>query len=189
MKNFNELLYELDACNQSIIWAGKKTIEEVVQTCHRGDWLLWLADELCLSKRKITLAKARCAKTIIHLLENQTAINAIHKAEEFGLGKCSKETLKIYANKVNALLYSYNFKHIDYNVRLATNCASYAADYDTCSSNVANISSKIISTAAIHNKKQDYIEVRIKNQEETADICRKILGKLIIKKVNSLLKK
>ena len=37
-----DLLLKLRACEEAIEWAGDKTAEEVIDTCHRGDWLLWL---------------------------------------------------------------------------------------------------------------------------------------------------
>jgi hypothetical protein len=33
----------LDACNQAREWAKGKSLAEVWKTCHRGDWMLWLA--------------------------------------------------------------------------------------------------------------------------------------------------
>lgn len=33
------------ACREARIWAGKMDVHEVWATCHRGDWMLWLAAE------------------------------------------------------------------------------------------------------------------------------------------------
>ncbi len=44
MKTFKQYLESLKACDDAIEWAGDKTIEQVVAECHRGDWLLWLAN-------------------------------------------------------------------------------------------------------------------------------------------------
>ena len=49
----NELLKSLKACEDAVLWAGDKTIEEIVDTCHRGDWLLWLAKKLDIGKSTI----------------------------------------------------------------------------------------------------------------------------------------
>jgi hypothetical protein len=106
-------------------------IEEVVAKCHRGDWLLWLAKKVDIDLRPLTLAKARCAKTVIHLMKDERSINAVNIAERFGLGECSREEL----------------------------AAAAYADADS----------------------------KIKNQLETANICREILGESIINKVNKLL--
>ena len=60
-----EKLIKLNACAEALEWAGDKTWEEIYNTCHRGDWLLWLfaktnPDDL----RLLTLAKAHCANTV-----------------------------------------------------------------------------------------------------------------------------
>ena len=46
MKNFSELLKQLHACRKAREWAGNMTIEEIVEKCHRGDWMLWLANKV-----------------------------------------------------------------------------------------------------------------------------------------------
>ena len=45
---FSEYLESINACSNAIEWAANKTVEEVVATCHRGDWLLWLAKNATL---------------------------------------------------------------------------------------------------------------------------------------------
>ena len=37
-----ELLIKLNACKNAREWAEGKDWKEVFETCHRGDWLLWL---------------------------------------------------------------------------------------------------------------------------------------------------
>lgn len=59
-----EKLIELGACEDARKWAIGKSIEDIWETCHRGDWMLWLfkrtnPDDL----RVLTLAKAKCALT------------------------------------------------------------------------------------------------------------------------------
>ena len=36
------LLEKLNACDDAKKWASDKTWKEIYETCHRGDWLLWL---------------------------------------------------------------------------------------------------------------------------------------------------
>lgn len=119
-----ELLLKLDACNSAIEWAGDKTWPEIYQTCHRGDWLLWLfrrtnPDDLKL----LTLAKGHCANTVRHLMKDSRSIAAVDAAIAFGEGKLTRE-------------------------QSATD-AAYAAT--------------------------DAAASRIKNKQETADICRRHL--------------
>jgi hypothetical protein len=62
-----EKLIELDACAEALEWAGDKTWEEIYNTCHRGDWLLWLFAKTNPNDfRLLALAKAHCANTFRH---------------------------------------------------------------------------------------------------------------------------
>jgi hypothetical protein len=62
-----EKLIELDACAEALEWAGDKTWEEIYNTCHRGDWLLWLFAKTNPDDfRLLTLVKAHCANTVRH---------------------------------------------------------------------------------------------------------------------------
>ena len=152
MKSFKELLLELNACESAIEWAQDMTIEQVVEQCHRGDWLLWLAKKIGLPLNKLTLAKARCAKTVIHLMKDQRSIDSVNVAERFGLDECTLDEL---------------------NAAYAAAAAAYAADYAAYAADYA----------------ADYAaaDAKIKNQKETADICRDSIGNLIIERVNELL--
>ena len=93
MKTFKELLIEINACAEAREWASDRTIEEVLRDSWRGDWLLWLAKKLDLPLNKLTLAKSRCAKTVIHLMKDQRSIDVVNVAERFGLDECTLEEL------------------------------------------------------------------------------------------------
>ncbi len=43
VKELGTLLVSLRACEPAIDWAKGKSLAEVWSTCHRGDWMLWLA--------------------------------------------------------------------------------------------------------------------------------------------------
>ena len=89
-----ELLQKLNACKDAIEWAGDKSWQEIYNTCHRGDWLLWLfkrtnPDDLKL----LTLAKGHCANTVRHLMKDERSIKAVDAAIAFGEGKISRDEL------------------------------------------------------------------------------------------------
>ena len=162
MRAFKDLLIKLEACEYAVVWAENKPIEEIVKTCHRGDWLLWLGQKLNLGIKPMTLAKARCAKTVIHLMKDQRSIDAVNLAERFGLtDEVTKDDLRAAANAAHAAAY-------------ATNAAANAAD---AAANAAHAAYAAANAAA-----------KTKNQLQTADICREILGELIINAVNEELK-
>ena len=88
-EEFKIRLEYLTACDEAIEWAKNKTAKEAWDQCERGDWLLWWAKKENTDLRKLTLAKARCAKTVIHLMKDQRSIDAVEAAEKYGLGHLS----------------------------------------------------------------------------------------------------
>ena len=182
---FKELLIKLYACSDAKEWASDKTIEEVVNTCHRGDWLLWLAKRVDIDIRPLTLAKARCAKTVIDLMKDQRSIDAVNIAERFGLNECTMEELSA------AYTAAYNTTTASVAAAFSATAAAFSATAATAATAAAAFSSTAAAaaaTAAAANA--DYAvasDARAKNQKQTADICRDILGQLIVDRVNELL--
>jgi hypothetical protein len=101
-----ELLIELKACEPARKWAGDKSIEEVVASCHRGDWLLWLAVTVNIGEQKIYLAAGLSANTVRHLMKDKRSIAAVDAAIAYGNCEISAESLKnaaaAYADAVAA---------------------------------------------------------------------------------------
>jgi hypothetical protein len=168
---FKELLIELNACKLAREWAGDMPIEEVVATCDRGDWLLWLAKRVDADLRLRTLAKGHCANTVRHLMKDERSLNAVDVAIAFGEGKATREELD-YAAAAAAAATAATADDAD---------AAYAAAHD--------------DYAAAHDDYADYAAadyaaaVYAANLQQTADICRKYIGESLIQKVNQLLTK
>jgi len=156
---FKELLIKLDACEQAREWAKDMPIEEIVSTCHRGDWLLWLAQKVDVDLRLRTLAKGHCAKTVRQLMTDERSINAVDVAIAFGEGKATREEL---------------------------NAAAYAAAYAAAAAagaaaNAANAAADAADAAIA--------AAYAANRQQAADICRQYIGAALIEKVNQLLTK
>jgi hypothetical protein len=170
-----DLLLRLRACKEAVEWAGDKTAEEVIDTCHRGDWLLWLAYKLEVDDRPLALAKGHCANTVRHLMQDERSIKAVDAAIAYGNGEISKEELKDAAYAA-ASAYA------------AADAASYAADAYTaaCSAAAAYTavaSDAVASGAAAASYAAAAATEKALNQLKTADICRKYLGNLILEKL------
>jgi len=201
MKTFKELLIELNACQDVREWACDRTIEEIIKDSWRGDWLLWLAKRLQLPLNKLTLAKARCAKTVIYLMKDQRSINAVNIAERFGLDECTLEELSAaaddayaaYADAATAAAYAactcadaadaYAASDAAY---AASNAAAACADA-ACADAAAAYADADAATAAAAAAYAAACAAKKKNQQKTSDICVEILGELIITEVNKIL--
>ena len=170
---FNQYLQSVEACEPAVEWAENKTIDEVVATCHRGDWLLWLARKCDIGLQPLTLAKGYCANTVRHLMKDERSIRAVDVAIAFGEGKATREELDaaksaaaaaayVAANAAAAAYYAANaVAHAD-----AAAAAYYAANANAAAHDAAYYAG---------------------NRVQTADICRKYIGDLIVEKVNLIL--
>ena len=166
MSNMNNLLKELNACDDAIQWAKDKTWNEIFETCHRGDWLLWLFKKTNPDNfKELTLAKGHCANTVRHLMKDERSIKAVDAAIAFGEGKITKDELSAAADAAADAAYAAAYADADADADAAyADAAAYAAD----------------AAAAAYAKKE--------NQKLTADICRKYLP-LEIWNVNNLITK
>ena len=167
---FKDLLIQLNACESAREWAGDMPIEEVVATCHRGDWLLWLAKKVDVDLRLRTLAKGHCANTVRHLMTDERSLNAVDVAIAFGEGKATREELDAAAAAAYAAAYAAAaYASAADAAAAASRAAAAAADADA-----ADDDADAAATAAL-------------NRQQTADICREYIGESLIQKVNQLL--
>ena len=98
-----KLLRKLSACQDAREWAGDKTWKEVYDTCHRGDWLLWLHYKTNVKDLQArTLAKGHCANTVRHLMKDERSIKAVDAAIAFGEGKINRDELNAAADSATA---------------------------------------------------------------------------------------
>ena len=165
MKTFKELLSKLKACSEAKIWAQDKTIEQVVEQCPRGDWLLWLAKKVDIGLQPLTLAKGHCVNTVRHLMKDERSVKAVDTAIAFGEGRATQKDL-------NAAAYDAD----------AAYAAAYDAAYDAATADAADAYAAYAAYAAA-----DSADARKENQLQTANICRQYIGDLIVIKVNELL--
>jgi len=163
MKTFAEYLCEIQACGGARVWAGDRTVEQVVTDCHRGDWLLWLAKNIGVEKRLLVLTAGRCAATVKHLMTDQRSFDALDVCERYGVGLATDVELSdaVYA------------------VTGSIDDAAYAAD---AAAYAANASGHAAASAACVAS-EDWVA----NQLQTANICRELIGAEIIRLTNEIL--
>ena len=181
MKTFNQYLKSLKACSDAIKWAGDKPIEQVVTECHRGDWLLWLAKKCGVELQPLTLAKAHCANTVRHLMTDERSIKAVDVAIAFGEGRATRDELNTAAAAAAAADAAAAAEAAVAAAAYADAAAAAAADAAADPAAYAAAAAAAAADAAAHAKAAAATHA---NRRQTADICRKYIGELIIEKVN-----
>jgi len=164
-----ELLIKLNACEEAKKWAGDKSWEEVYNTCHRGDWLLWLHNRTNKEDVQVrTLAKGHCANTVRHLMEYKISLVAVDTAIAFGEGRATRDELDDVAYDA---AYTAEFAAAStYATYAAANAAAFAAANNTAANNTADTRAAYAAAAAYRVAAE-----KIKNQKDTADIVRKYI--------------
>ena len=96
MKSFHDKLIELNACEEAIQWVGDKTLERAWKECHRGDWMLWLADEIHVNQKLIVKAACTCARLALpHVPAGETRpLIAIETTEKWCEGEATIEEVR-----------------------------------------------------------------------------------------------
>ena len=163
-----ELLLKLRACGLAIDWAGDKTIEEIWATCHRGDWMLWLARKLDIDKRVVTLAKGHCANTVRHLMKDERSIDAVDMAIKYGEGNATDTELAAAYSAAYAAAYAA-YATAAYAAYATAAYAAYAAAYAAAAAADAD------AYAADADAYAAAYAARKKSQQATAEICRKYI--------------
>lgn len=94
MKTLKEFLIKHEACEDGYEFAKDMTLEEFLEKCDRGDWIMWLfARTNPDSVRERTLAAGHCANTVRHLIKDKRIRDTVDAAIEFGEGKIAEEEL------------------------------------------------------------------------------------------------
>lgn len=122
MKTLKQFLEEHKACLDGFEFAKDLTLEQFLNTCERGDWILWLFARMNPdSKRQITLAKGQCANTVRHLMKDKRSLDAVDIAIKYGNNEATEQELATAAT-VAALAAAY--------AAFAADTAAYAAKKD-----------------------------------------------------------
>ena len=160
-----ELLKKLNACQLAREWADDKTIEEIWATCHRGDWMLWLARKLDIDKRVVTLAKGHCANTARHLMKDKRSIAAVDMAIKYGEGNATDSELAAAADAA----YDAADAAYAYDAAFAADAFAAYAAADAADAYDADAAAAYTADAAAD------ADARKKSQQATAEICRKYI--------------
>jgi hypothetical protein len=119
-------------------------------------------------------------------MKDERSINAVNVAERFGRGEATEQELR---DAADAAYYAADAAYY------ATDAAYYAADAASAAADAAYYAADAAADAyaasaaayAYAASAAAYAYAKKENQKQTADICKEILGELIINKVNELL--
>ena len=175
--NFQEFLESKKACEIAQKWAIGKTIEQAIDECHRGDWLLWLAKELNVEKRLIVGTAGHCANTVRDLMKDERSRNCVDVCIRYGNGEATDEELAKAAAAAAAADAAWAWAAAEY---AAAAWAAAAAEYAAWAAAAAEYAAWAADAAAAWAAAAD----AAKNQKQTADICRKHLKEAMIEKWN-----
>ena len=126
-------LKNLNACRDAVEWT--KTQKSPIlawRNCERGDWMLWLAKKLNVDDKKLTMAKAMCAKQVEHLMKDQRSKDALQACFDYVNGKITREELSAAAADAYAAAYAADAAY-------AATDAAYAAARNTSLKKSADI--------------------------------------------------
>ena len=166
-------------CKEAIFFRNQyPDFQTAWNNCHRGDWMLWLAEKLKVDDRKLTLAKGLCAKTVIHLMKDERSKKAFKIAIDYGKGKLTKKELIEAAAAADT---AYDDAADNATDNDDTAYAAYAAAAAVAAIFDSNVVANVAAYAATA-----YAADKKENQKQTSDICREILTNDVFKLIQLL---
>ena len=165
---------QFNPCREALQFRQQfNSFEKAWKACPRGDWMLWIAQKLDVDLKTLTLAKGYCANTVIKLMKDKRSKNAVKLAIKFGKGLVELPELNAAYAAADAAYAAADAAAYAADAADAAYAAAYAA-YAAYAADVADVAAYAANAA------------KVKNQKQTAKICRKYLTKAVIKKINLL---
>jgi hypothetical protein len=147
-------------------WCLGKSIDEIIDKCENGFWLIWLAKELGIDAKSFVLAKSGCTKVYEAYLEDKRSLDAIEVSEAFGLGNATIKELEIAYHHAK---YACNL-HIINADKLNSTRANTLAVYLAMECLDVNSIFSIAKTYSINTIPF------IKYEQKMSNVCRKVFG-------------
>jgi hypothetical protein len=174
MKKATEILERFDPpCQIALDWANGLTAREAWKTCHRGDWLIWIAEKLSVDEKKLYLCNAQILYQIIHLMTDSRIRNTVWAIYLYGRGKISFEDLREERKAIERIFDAHQITAISY----VFNPILSAAYYAIANTNVAYYVASYVATVVDHEADTfvDAYTAKGLSLAKSADICRAVL--------------
>ena len=177
MKTLKDFLEKNRGRTSCFDFAKDLTLEEFLNTCQRGDWILWLFTRMNPnSLREVTLAKAHCVNTVRHLMKDDRSTKAVDVAIAFGECRATRKELDDAADAAHAAAdaAAYAAAYAADGAAYVAAGAAYAA-----AAAAARAAAYAAADAAAYAADAAYVAAsaaaKKENKKQTADICRKYL--------------
>ena len=173
-----------EPCLTAIEWLKSRTIEQLVDECRRGDWMLWLAVHLRMDYKILMQAKVKCVKTASHLMVDKNAIASLETAEKFSLGTISRDEFQVHLGNYLHPTYNLQFTYV-----AADAAALFACYFDDYTYKITDLNVAAYVADAFANTCDNYREgakLQAKSRLDTANICREVFGQLMKDLLNAL---
>ena len=170
-------LKEMNACDTAMEWQEGKSLEEVWNTCHRGDWMLWLLRKSEPQDNRILyLVAGHCANTVRHLMKDERSIAGVDAAIAYGEGRIDINQIRTAAAAAAAAYaaVAYAAAAADAAAYAAADAAAAdaAAAYAAAAYAAAAYAAAAAADAAAAYAAAAYAAARNKSRQATAEIVR-----------------
>jgi len=98
--SFKQQLIEMDVCKEAIDWVEDRTIQQAWKDCQRGDWMLWLLEQIegekgWLDEKEIMLLGCWCARRALKYIQEREIrpLKAIEAKEAWAKGEITREEM------------------------------------------------------------------------------------------------
>jgi hypothetical protein len=201
-----KIVNNFSPCSEAREWMkAQKNSTEAWKNCERGDWMLWIAKKLKVDDKKLTMAKAMCAKQVEHLMKDQRSKDALQACFDYVNGKITREELNAayaaaYAAAADADAYAaayaaaaaadayaaaaaadaYAAAAADAAYAAAYAAAAYAAAYAAAAYAAAYAAAAAADAYAAAADAAYAYAARTSSLKKSADICREYLTEEVL---------
>ena len=176
-------------CSVARKWMkSQKNATEAWNNCERGDWMLWIAKKLNVDNRKLTMAKAMCAKQVDHLMKDQRSKDAIQACIDYFNGIITRVQLNAAYAAADAAYAADAADAADADAAVAAADAAAVAAADAAAAAAANAAYAAACAAAdaADADAADADAARTTSLKRSADICREYLTEEVMVKYRKL---
>ena len=149
MTEFQNLLEDIQACQEARNWVADRSLVDAWKTCERPDWLLFFADKSgAITEKEWRLLACAFARTALKYTTDPQPLKTIEVAERFARGEASVEELGAAYRAAMSAAYSAAYSAASSTASSAAMSAASSAAMSAASSAAYSAASSAASSAA-----------------------------------------